>query len=285
MLPAQAFGGGDKDFQRGVAGAGAHAGQAGVDAVAALFHRDDGIGHTQAQVVMGVHARLGFRLEHVLERAEALAHVLHAQRAAGIDHIDALGAVAFHQLRLLRQRRGRGHVAHHQEADGVHAEFARVFDVLARDIGFGAVRGHAHHARAGVIGGAQVVHGAHARQKQRGHAGTAHGLGHGGDPFQVGMGTKAVVEAGARQPVAMRDLDRIHARGVERGRDAAHVVQAVLVADGVAAVAQRHVGDVELLGKLYGHVCLPAAHADSRVSARRSAQASAALVMMSRLPA
>jgi len=67
VVPAHALGGGDEHFQRRVAGAGAHAGQAGVDTVTALFHRDDGVGHAEAEVVVGVHAGLGRRIEHRLE--------------------------------------------------------------------------------------------------------------------------------------------------------------------------------------------------------------------------
>ena len=62
------------------------------------------IGHAQAQVVVRVHAGLRFGLEHVLEGLEALGDVVHVQRAARIDHVDAVRAIAFHQLGLLRQR-------------------------------------------------------------------------------------------------------------------------------------------------------------------------------------
>ena len=74
----------------------------------------------------------------------------------------------------------------------------------------------------------------------------------------------------------MRDLDRVDPRRVERGGDGTHLVQAVLVTHGMAAVAQGHVGDIEFL----------AVHAEAPIArAMRSAVASAAEVMMSRLPA
>ena len=193
----------------GVARARAHAGQARVHAVAAFLDGDDGIGHAQAQVVMRVHAGLRFGLEHILEGAEAVPHVLHAERAAGVHHVAAGRAVAFHELGLPRQRPRFGHVAHHQEADGLHAQMAGVLDVLARDVGLGAMRGHAHHAHAGVIGVLQVVHGADAGQQQRGDPGVFDLAGHGLDPFQIGVRAEAVVEAGALQAVAVRDLDGI----------------------------------------------------------------------------
>ncbi|MCY1338203.1 hypothetical protein D9M69_240540 [compost metagenome] len=83
----------------------------------------------------------------------------------------------------------------------------------------------------------------------------------------------------------MRDLDRIHTGCVERGGNAAHVIQAVLVADGVAAVAQSDIRDIKLLVQIHVCLLLHGQAAARLVSARRSAQASAALVMMSRLPA
>ena len=86
----------------------------------------------------------------------------------------------------------------------------------------------------------------------------------------------------ALQAVAVRDFDRVDAGLVERARDLARLLDRVLVADGVAAVAERHVGDVELLV----HASfLDAATAAVMRAAMRSAVHSAALVMMSRLPA
>ena len=48
---------------------------------------------------------------------------------------------------------------HHQETDGIHAELAAQLDMLARDIGLGAMRGDADIARAGAVGHVQVVGG------------------------------------------------------------------------------------------------------------------------------
>ncbi|MCY1516103.1 hypothetical protein D9M68_507160 [compost metagenome] len=169
-------------------------------------------------------------------------------------------------------------MAHHQEADGVHAEAAGVFDVLFRYVRLGAVGGYPHASRAGVIGSFQVMHGADAGQQQHGEAGVLDDVGGGFDPLQIGVGAEAVVEAGTLQTVAVGDFDGVHPCLVQGAGDGAHVIQLVLVADGVAAIAQGHVGDVELL----------AVHAASPwfiACAIRSAVASAAEVMMSRLPA
>ena len=113
MVPAEALRGGDEHLQRRVAGASAHSSQRGVDAVAALFHRDDGIGHAEAEVVVRMHAGLGLRIQHRLESAHAVADVVHVHRATGIGHVDALCAVGLHQLALRCQLLSRNHVAHH----------------------------------------------------------------------------------------------------------------------------------------------------------------------------
>jgi hypothetical protein len=48
-----------------------------------------------------VDAGLRLRLENVLESPKALARIVHAERAAGVDHVAAVRAVVFHQLGLL----------------------------------------------------------------------------------------------------------------------------------------------------------------------------------------
>ena len=174
-------------------------------------------------------------------------------------------------------------MAHHQEADRFHAEFAGGFDVLARNVGFGTVRGDAHDARTGAVGRFQVMHGADAGQQQGRDLGVLDGVGHGLDPFEIGMRAEAVVEAGALQAVAVGDFDGIDLGLVERASDLHGLLDAVLVANGVRAVAQGDVGDVELLVRIEGHACSP--QADRMRAAMRSAVVLAAEVMMSRLPA
>ena len=77
----------------------------------------------------------------------------------------------------------------------------------------------------------------------------------------------------------MGDLDRVHPGRVQRGGDLGDLRQAVLVAYRVHSVAQRDVTDVERLGHLDAPTLLV------EWAAIRSAVASAAEVMMSRLPA
>ncbi len=78
-------------------------------------------------------------------------------------------------------------------------------------------------------------------QKQRREPGVRQRLGRGGDPFVVGVQPEAVVEARTAKPVAMGDLDRVDAGGVEREADSGEIVDGVLVPDRVHAVSQRHV--------------------------------------------
>ncbi len=61
------------------------------------------------------------------------------------------------------------------------------------------------------------------------------------------MRAETVIEAGTAQPVAMRDLNRIHPSPVERPSNVTHGIEGILMADGMHAVAQGDVLDVELL--------------------------------------
>ena len=115
------------------------------------------------------------------------------------------------------------------------------------------------------------------------------------DPLHVGVRTESVVEAGAFETVAVRYLDAVDAGRVQRRGDRLHLGDAVLMANGVAAVAQRHVRDVELpvhadtpwwFGETRVGCFRPRAMpASMRRRAIMSPHASAAEVMMSRLPA
>ncbi|MDT4873851.1 hypothetical protein FQZ97_1091170 [compost metagenome] len=174
-------------------------------------------------------------------------------------------------------------MAHHQKAHGVHAQLAGVLDVLLRDIRLGAVGRHAHHASARVIGVLQIVDSADSGQQQGGDLRVPHHVGGGFDPLQVGVGAEAVVEGRALQAVAVGDFDGVDTGLIQRAGDGLHVLQRVLVADRVAAVAQGDVGDIEFLAGVEGHGDSP--QALSIDWAMRSAVASAAEVMMSRLPA
>ena len=83
----------------------------------------------------------------------------------------------------------------------------------------------------------------------------------------------------------MRDLDRVDPSLIERNRNRNRLLARVLVAYGVHAIAQCDIADVEAADRALRHrrTCC-----EARASARslsRSAVASAADVMMSRLPA
>ena len=83
------------------------------------------VGDAHRQVVVAVKAQLGFRLERCAHRTEARRHVVRQHVAGRVGDVDAVGAVALHQLGLLDQLLRAVHVRHHQEAHGVHAQLAR----------------------------------------------------------------------------------------------------------------------------------------------------------------
>ena len=128
-------------------------------------------------------------------------------------------AVALHQHSLRGEGVRWAHVAHHQKASYVHAEIARHPDVLRGDIGFGAMCRHADRSDAQTGCALQVIGGADPRQQQRSEGRAAARLASRSDPFPVGMPAEAVVERRSGKPVAMRDLDRVHAGRIQRLRD------------------------------------------------------------------
>jgi hypothetical protein len=92
---------------------------------------------------MRVHAALGLRLQHAVIFLHPGAIPVHRQRATGIGDIDAVRAIAFHQFGLRRELCGGQHMAHHQKAGNVHAQAARIFDMLPGDIGLRTMGGDA----------------------------------------------------------------------------------------------------------------------------------------------
>ena len=81
----------------------------------------------------------------------------------------------------------------------------------------------------------------------------------------------------------MGDFNRIDSSLIQRASDGLHLVQGVLVADCMHAVAQGDVRDIEFFARVESHCKTPRAR--SIACAMRSAVANAAEVMMSRLPA
>ena len=100
MIPAQSVNGGNEHLQRCITGSGAHTRQRRVDAVGAVFDRDDRIGDTQRQVVMRVDTDFRCRQECLTQGVDPLGDISHGHRTTGVDDVDTTGAVAFHLLRL-----------------------------------------------------------------------------------------------------------------------------------------------------------------------------------------
>ena len=76
-----------------------------------------------------------------------------------------MGAIFLHLLRLPRQRLRLSHMAHHQETGDIHSRLAGEFDMLARDVRLGAVRGDTNRNHAQVQGTVQVFDGANPRDQ------------------------------------------------------------------------------------------------------------------------
>jgi len=227
---------------------------------------------------MGVNADLRARLQDIPVGADPVPHAVHGEPAAGVGHVDAVRAGLLHDPGLLGEVvRGR-HVAHHQEPGHVHAEFAGAGDVLRGDVRLGAVRGDPHRPHTEVVGPVELADGPDAGDEQRGEHRVFQHLGRRGDPLPVGVAAGPVGQAGTGQSVAVRHLDRVHAGGVERPGDISRPLGPDPMPDGMHAVSQRDVLDIDS-GLAHGRpVCRPTV-------ASRSAVRSAAEVMMSRLPA
>ena len=139
-----------------------------------------------------VNTDFGCAVQGLTHRIDAVGDVAHGHRASGVHHIDAAGSVSLHQPGLLGQLLGGGHVAHHQEADGVHTELAGSGDVVCRDVSFGAVRRDAHHAGTRPVRGGEIVDGSDSRQHQRCDLRALDDTGYRLNPFQVGVRAESV---------------------------------------------------------------------------------------------
>ena len=188
-------------------------------------------------------AQLGLGFERGAHGAQAHFHIVGQHVAGRVGDVDAVGAIALHQQPLAHQLFGAGHVGHHQEADGVQAQFTRLGDVLLRDIGFGAVGGDADGGDAQILGHQQMLDSADTGDQQRRHFGALHQRDHGFQVFLVGVGRKAVVDRATAEAVAVRDFNQRHPGGVQAAGDAFHLLQRHQMALGVHAVAQSHVVD------------------------------------------
>ena len=280
MLPAQFIRGGNKHFQRCVTCARAHSREAGVDSVAALFHRRDRVRHAKTQVMVSVHAGLRFWFQLCFQGAETVTDIAHVHRTARIHHINTGRTVAFHQLCLLCEILRRGHMAHHQKTNGVHSELAGILNMLGGNISFGTVRCHTNHPRASLPGIFQIVNSADSWQQQRRDFGVLHHIRRRFNPFKVAMCAETIVKAGTLQTVAVGHFNRIHVGIVQCFGNLANVFQRILMTNGVHTVTQRDVRNIKFFTV---HAASPALRASDW--AIFSAVASALEVIMSRLPA
>ena len=165
------------------------------------------------------------------------------QRAGRVDGVDALAPASTMIRRLPGELLGRGAVAIIRKPTVSMPSDACQPEVLDRDVGLGAVGGDPGHRRAGLAGVAQVVHRADAGDEQNGDPGRGGLLGAARIRTIVLDLGEAVVERRPADAVAVADLDDLDAGAVERVHGGPHLCLGELVRHGVAAVAQRGVGD------------------------------------------
>jgi len=174
-------------------------------------------------------------------------------------------------------------VGQHQEADRLVAEIVGSREVLDGDVRLCAVGGDARDGRSGSVSSAQILDRADTREQQNGDLRPARFVHGRGDQRQLVRARETVVERRATQPVAVGHLDDLDTSRVERMDHGSDLTLVELVLHGMAAIAQRRVGDTYLRLVLSGY------RAHAVTSAARVASSSptraAAAVMMSRLPA
>src|SRR3546814_1874822 len=100
--------------------------------------------------------------------------------------------------------------------------------MLLRHIGLGAMRRDAHRAHAKIIGALEIMDGADAGEQQGGEHAMLKHLGDRADPVPVGVRPEPIVEARSLQAVAMRDLDRIDLRLIERSEEHTSELQSLM---------------------------------------------------------
>ncbi|MNF64180.1 hypothetical protein D3C84_459040 [compost metagenome] len=178
---------------------------------------------------------------------DLLRHFIGQHVAGRVGAVDAIGAVAFHQARLLQQLLRADHVRHHQEADGVQAHLRRHADVLAGHVRLGAVGRHTNGRHAVFVGHLQVVEGTDPRQQQGRNLGLFHLRDHRGEVLLVTVGRETVVQRRTAQAIAVGDFDQRHTGRIETGGHRDHLFDTDLVLFGVHAVAQAHVVQTDAL--------------------------------------
>src|SRR3546814_15180339 len=99
--------------------------EAGIDPDRAVLHRDDAVRDAKAEDVMRMNTALCLGLQDAVVSRKPRGILIPRHRAAAVDDVDAVRAIAFKEPRLLRQRIGRRHSAHQQAARANHTHATR----------------------------------------------------------------------------------------------------------------------------------------------------------------
>ncbi|HZO54819.1 MAG TPA: hypothetical protein VFB63_19080 [Bryobacteraceae bacterium] len=237
----------DERFQWSIPCPSAHTRERTVHTRGAILNGGNRIRRAKREIVMRVHASLRLGVEHFAKGLEPLRYFMREQCTSRIDDIDTMRAIGLHLLGLLSEQCGRQHVRHHQEADGIHPHSAGMFNVLFGNIGLRTVRSDTDAPSASFVGQMNIFNGADTRQQQRRHACMVDILRHGGNPFRIAMGAETVGATRSGEAIPVRNLDGVHASGVQRLGDHNYLLDRVLVPNGMHSIAQRHVLDKDLV--------------------------------------
>ena len=155
-------------------------------------------------------------LSAAAQGTDARRHVLREHVAGRVGAVDAVGAVALHELAPAAPvPRASTMCAIMRKPTVSRPSLRERCDVLLGDVRLGAVGCDAHGRHAALVGQLQVLDGADPRQQQGGHPGALELRDHRAQVFLVAVRRKAVVDRGAAQAVAVRHLDERHAGRVQ----------------------------------------------------------------------
>src|SRR5665213_2559017 len=93
----------DEYLQRGITGSRTHASKTCVHSYGAALHSDYTIRNPERQIVVRMYAALCFRTQYPVISLEPGGAAFHSKGAPAIGNVDAVRAIIFHELGLLRE--------------------------------------------------------------------------------------------------------------------------------------------------------------------------------------
>ena len=112
--------------------------------------------------------------------------------------------------------------------------------------------GNAYRAHAQIISPAQFFNGSQSRQDQCREYRIFEHVGDSFEPFPISVRAKSVIETRTRQTITMGDLDGIDASIINCPGNGFDVINPVHVPDGMHAIAQRHILNIDFVATFDG---------------------------------